>query len=269
MKNTTLLYSLIISLVVLIMGCSEVSDNNSKQEFHGAGFVDPASKNFHGELIKTRNYDIQGCKSCHGFDYNGGIAEKSCTSCHNKQGGPENCMTCHGSVNPAPPKDLSGNTSPTARGVGAHQAHLISGTLGAVVACTTCHVVPSKMTDAGHIDTTPHAEVRFDSTSIFYKANAVYNNTTGTCANTYCHGNFKNGNAQTMTWTDTTATAVQCGTCHGDVTKTILAEKAFPKSGHPTISAIVSTECVKCHSAVIDANMAIINPAKHINGRID
>ncbi len=47
-------------------------------------------------------------------------------TCHTKPAGPENCTTCHGSTNAAPPKDLSNNTSnDRTRQSGAHQVHLV------------------------------------------------------------------------------------------------------------------------------------------------
>ncbi|MEW6061895.1 MAG: CxxxxCH/CxxCH domain-containing protein [Bacteroidota bacterium] len=260
--------AVVVVFALGVAGCSQVSDDVKETGFHGAGFVNPSSENFHGKLIQTRNYEIQGCTNCHGIDYNGGSANKSCNTCHNKPNGPENCTTCHGSVNAAPPKDLADNTSPTARGVGAHQKHILGGTLGSAVACSECHVVPQKIYSAGHIDNSLRAEVRFDSTSSIYRTNATYNAANVSCTNTYCHGNFNGGNAgRTVTWTDTAATVVACGTCHGDATKATVKEKAFPQSGHT--AATVTSDCSTCHRAVVDASLNIINPSKHINGKID
>jgi predicted CxxxxCH...CXXCH cytochrome family protein len=222
--------------------------------------------------VQANKYDLQLCQSCHGATYAGGTAGQSCNTCHNKTGGPENCTTCHGSVNAAPPKDLADHTSRTFKGVGAHQKHLSGGLLGAAVACSECHKVPTAVSSAGHIDT-DGAEIRFDSTSAAYRSNAAYSSPAATCANTYCHGNFNGGNSRTMTWTDTTSAATACGTCHGDQSQTdpdpvvALKKKAFPLTGHT--SATVSANCWTCHVAVVNSSMAIINPSKHINGRID
>lgn len=256
---------------LLMIGCSELKEEKVPTQtavsVHGVGFTNPASTNFHGTFIQKTNYDISTCRQCHGFDFAGGTANTSCNTCHNKQGGPEHCTTCHGSVNAAPPKDLSDNVDPIVRGVGAHQKHL-GGSFGAAVACTECHTVPTKVYDAGHLDSSPHAEVKFDTTSNKFRSNALYSAATVSCTNTYCHGNFNGGNLNTtMSWTDTTAAATACGTCHGDVTKATLKEKAFPKTGHT--AATVSSDCSTCHRAVVDANMSIINPARHINGGID
>lgn len=271
MKKINLTLVIAVSIVVLA-GCSENKNTapvtQTTVSLHGVGFTDPSSKNFHAKAIQANNFDLQLCKSCHGADFSGGTTGQSCNSCHNKTGGPENCTTCHGSVNAAPPKDLSDNVSPTARAVGAHQNHLLGGTLGAPVACTQCHMVPATLTAAGHIDATVHAEVRFDTTSTFYRSNAVYNAANISCTNTYCHGNMPGGNLNaTMTWNDTSSTAATCGTCHGDVTKTTLKEKAFPKTGHT--AAIVTSDCSTCHSRTVNSALAIINPSNHINGQVD
>jgi len=234
---------------------------------HGKNFGVTTSPNYHAAFLRNNNFNLAQCQTCHGAQYNGkGVAVKSCLSCHNKQNGPENCTTCHGTLNAAPPKDVAGNSSPTVRGVGAHEKHLTS-SLGVSVPCQHCHTVPKRFADVGHIDNSPHAEVKFDTTSVLFRSNAVYDAANVSCTNTYCHGNFNGGNQNvTMTWTDTMSTATACGTCHGDVTKATLAEKAFPKSGHIPIG---DNACVPCHASVINAGMAIINPAKHINGVVD
>jgi predicted CxxxxCH...CXXCH cytochrome family protein len=253
----------------LLSGCSEKKDNapvtQSNVSVHGVGFTDPASPNFHAKTVQAKNYDLQLCQSCHGTTYAGGTTGQSCNTCHNKTGGPENCTTCHGSVNAAPPKDLADHTSPTFKGVGAHQKHLSGGLLGTAVACRECHTVPAMFLASGHIDATPGAEVRFDSTSLMFRSNAVYTSSNAKCSNSYCHGNFTGGNSGTMTWTDTSSTVVACGTCHGDVTKTTLKEKAFPKTGHTFVTA--SADCWTCHSEVVNSSMTIINPSRHVNGK--
>ncbi len=257
---------------IVLAGCSErKSDTPIAQtpvSIHEAGFTDPSSANFHAKYIRSKNFDLQLCQTCHGSDYSGGTTGQSCNTCHSKPGGPENCTVCHGSVNAAPPKDLADNVSPTARAVGAHQKHLLGGIIGAPVACSECHRVPQSLTDAGHIDGTEHAEVRFDSTSQKYRSGAQYVASNVSCANTYCHGNFNGGNsANTMLWNDVSANATQCGTCHGDVTKSTLKEKAFPVSGHT--AAGITSDCSTCHGSVVDQNLSFRDVTRHINGKID
>ncbi|MFZ4619408.1 MAG: CxxxxCH/CxxCH domain c-type cytochrome [Bacteroidota bacterium] len=262
---------MMVAAVLLLSSCSTRKEEKIITEpsisVHGVGFKDPASSNFHAKYIQSKNYDLQLCKSCHGADFSGGTTGQSCNTCHNKPNGPENCTTCHGSVNAAPPKDLSGNVSTASRGVGAHQKHLIAGTFAAAVTCNECHKVPAKLSDAGHIDASANAEVKFDTTSVFYKANASYTSSNVSCANTYCHGNFNGGNTQTMVWTNNTGTAAQCGTCHGNVNGATLKEKAFPVSGHN--AATVASNCGTCHAAVVDASLNFVDASRHINGQIN
>jgi len=126
---------------------------------HGRGWEDPASPRFHGKVIAAANWDMRPCQPCHGTRYTGGSTPVSCTTCHNQPGGPENCATCHGSANPAPPRDLRGNTARSARGVGAHQVHVVGTSLSAPMFCHQCHTVPGATYDPTHIDQTPNAEV--------------------------------------------------------------------------------------------------------------
>lgn len=271
MRKEFNLYIIIGLLSFILIGCSERKDDKpltaSVISVHGEGFSNPASSNFHAKFIKTNNYNLQQCQSCHGFDYSGGTTGQTCNTCHNKPNGPENCTTCHGSVNAAPPKDLSGNISPTSRAVGAHQKHYLSSTLHAGISCNECHKTPATFTSVGHIDSSPNAEVRFDSTSMFHKSNAIYNAANVSCANTYCHGNFNGGNNLTVTWNDTSSSVAACGTCHGDATKATIKEKAFPTSGHT--AATITSDCSICHSRTVNSSLAIINPSNHVNGKVD
>jgi predicted CxxxxCH...CXXCH cytochrome family protein len=276
MKKILLLISAFICFSFI--GCSDLKDEKAPTQttvgIHADGFANPVSVNFHGYDIKARNWDIRICRQCHGTTYTGGSAGVSCATanCHNKPQGPENCTTCHGSsVNAAPPKDLGGDSSPLKQTIGLHQIHVVGGSVGGPVPCSSCHKVPVSIFDAGHFDATPRAEVVFDSTAHVVTSNYSYANN-GTCNNTYCHGNFRNGKmTSSVSWMDTTKAAVACGTCHGDVTKTTLEEKAFPGGTHETIASLTQKglKCFNCHSAVIDQNMKIINPSLHINGVIN
>lgn len=275
MKNIIL--SLIAAGMLLLVGCSETKDSAPAAQtavtVHGIGFADPASANFHAKAVQAKNYELKECRSCHGADYAGGITGQSCKTCHSKPGGPENCTTCHGGVNAAPPKDLTDHISPTFRGVGAHQKHVLGGSLGAAVACADCHSVPAALSSAGHIDASAHAEVRFDSTSAMFASGSVVTQgaATVTCNNTYCHGNFNGGNLNnTMTWTDTTSAAVACGTCHGDNTKATNKEKAFPKTNHSFVAS--TSNCETCHADVVSKvnnDIVITTPSRHMNGKLN
>jgi predicted CxxxxCH...CXXCH cytochrome family protein len=219
------------------------------------------------------------CQNCHGPDYSGGLVNESCLNCHVYTQGPENCTTCHGSLNSnAPPKDLEGNTSPSEPGVGTHQNHLRLNTFGKAVLCSECHNVPGSLFTPGHIDTDRPAEVVFngavgitvtnepttseyDASLPLYVPNPALNYNDLTCANTYCHGYFKNGNLDNQpVWNDPSTS--QCGSCHGDGSNPL--PKRAPEGTHPS-----NANCYQCHGGVVDENMNIINPAKHIDGLLN
>jgi predicted CxxxxCH...CXXCH cytochrome family protein len=247
---------------------------------HGRGWVNPASPNFHGNTIRANNWDMRECQSCHGPTYSGGRVNSSCRDCHTGGGGPENCATCHGGTNPAPPRDLSKNTSSTARGVGAHQIHLLGSPLSGPVRCTECHTVPGAMYDPGHVDSPAPTEIMFnrdlartvtnepttqnwDPLRPPFTPSPAYDYAQGSCGTVYCHGYFKNGNnANAPVWNATNQAA--CGTCHGDPTAPTTAQKALPGGTHPNVLT-----CSNCHGGVVNANLQIINPAKHIDGLLN
>ena len=164
------------------------------------------------------------------------------------------CSSCHGdatrvatTLNPdlpaAPPKDAKGNTATTARGVGAHQRHLVAGTLSAGTACGECHVVPTSTTHSNGA-----VEVVFGSLSKTGGVNPAWNGSG--CASSYCHGNFKNGTTTYVpSWTAPAASA--CGTCHG-----------LPPGGtHPANAA-----CATCHAGYTATSVNLTN---HLNGVVD
>jgi predicted CxxxxCH...CXXCH cytochrome family protein len=156
--------------------------------------------------------------------------------------------------------------------------------------CNECHVVPGPTYAAGHIDGTPGAEVVMNNELArtvtnkpgtpnhtpslpLFTPNPVYNPTTFTCASSYCHGNFKNGNTNfAPVWNDPGGSQMACGTCHGDVTRPTQLLRALPKTSaeggsHPAIPQ--GWTCANCHGTVVNANTQIINPAKHINGKLN
>lgn len=257
---------------------------------HGRGWMNPAATNWHGNAIRNNNWDMQGCKTCHGATYSGGRVNSSCRDCHTGGAGPENCATCHGSVNPAPPRDLSRNTAMTARGVGTHQAHVLGRLLSTGNFCYQCHVTPSAMYTPGHVnDGTPNAEITwgpmahlqtnepytqdYDLSLPLFTPSPSFNTTALTCSNTYCHGHFKNGDTtNVVTWNpDAGQLAAQaaCGTCHGDPSRPTQAERALPRTSAQGGTHPNSTACSNCHGDVVNASAQIINRTLHINGRLN
>jgi predicted CxxxxCH...CXXCH cytochrome family protein len=93
----------------------------------------------------------------------------------------------------------------------------------------------------------------------------------GKCNNTYCHGNWvlrKASSRYTFVYSDSMITGAKyspqwtggsieaiCGSCHG-----------LPPQGHRDLSPV---PCSNCHGGVVDANNRIIDPTKHINGKIN
>jgi predicted CxxxxCH...CXXCH cytochrome family protein len=165
------------------------------------------------------------------------------------------CTRCHGDVTRsstdadpivavAPPRSVKGEVAASARGVGAHQAHLVLGPLSRAVKCTSCHRIPSETGD--HAATAER--VRFRGTAILGGAAPVYDAAVGSCASTYCHGNFKNGNAgNVVAWTGTAG----CGSCHD-----------LPPGGtHPNNAA-----CGACHPGY---SAGFPDPATHVDGQAD
>ncbi len=244
---------------------------------HPEGFGDATAGGLHTSAVAEDFFwDLSACKTCHGADYAGrGYPEKSCLTCHTGTDGPETCNTCHGSANSvAPPEDLAGNSSTTSPGVGAHQTHLSASDLTDVLgpACSHCHADVTSFPSAGHIDGGPaSADVVFSSFATSDGELAtVYDPSTATCSNVYCHGGFEflksestapfvytgtsiTGNNLLMEWTDVGTNQAECGTCHG-----------LPPTGHTPIPT-----CSGCHPRVVDGANNIIGPDLHINGEID
>ena len=220
---------------------------------HPSGWVDPsAGDDFHGQAIRSNGWDMSGCQTCHGSDYTGGITDTSCLSCHADT--PENCNVCHGSsVNDAPPQDTQDNEETTFAGVGAHQAHLLEGTLTSALDCATCHVVPDTFSAPSHIDGDGQAEVTWGTLAQTDGASPQYDRDTATCAGAYCPGN-----AQSVVWTSVGSDQAACGTCHS------LPPAA--DTGHPTSGDL---SCSVCHSTVVDQDLNIIDKSLHLNGETD
>ncbi len=186
----------------------------------------------------------------------------------------DSCYACHGNAentdNNAPPQDTSGNTDTSARGVGAHQAHLFGGRDAAAgtgppiarpVPCGECHIVPTALGDAGHTDSALPAENTWSGVAVAFGAAPVFDG--ATCSNTYCHGAvFVNGvdsggsNTEPI-WTTVDGTQAVCGSCHA----------LPPGAPHPDIS-INGLPCSACHTH-LNADMTFNDPSKHINGELN
>lgn len=178
---------------------------------HAPGILDPASPNFHVNVLKQTNWGFARCAQCHGADFAGGTSSVSCLSCH--AAGPTACVTCHG----------AGPAS------NAHPAHA-----GANVTCGECHVVPASWDQDGHIlhdgiAITAPAQVTFGARA---GTTATWDGTT--CSNVYCHGAALQNGGGTNTsprWTDP-PTPGGCTQCHG---------------APPPTASHARTDCATCH----------------------
>ncbi len=288
--------SLIVVAAIFFSGCSELKNGSQAMNpvfvyVHPEGFKSAASPDFHGNAIQKAGWEMRDCRQCHGGSYTGSNAP-TCVSagCHVDANGtpknPESCNTCHGTFSGmaddtlswTPPGSISGDTATSARGVGAHQFHLIAANmdLSNVVACNSCHRVPSNVYDQGHFDSP--ALVSFVNQLAKVPSGGMtpsptYDAQSLTCNNTYCHGNWqlqKSNSAYQFAYTDSAISGAHfapqwtggdsqdaCGTCHG-----------LPPAGHRDFGTSVST-CTSCHYYDQSKQSGPLDKSIHINGKID
>lgn len=292
MIKVYLVYS-ILFILFLITGCTKLEKDlpaptSGAVKIHEYEWLDTKSKYFHGKYLGNDNFSLDQCKSCHGNNYiSGNITGKSCidANCHVNEDGPEACNTCHGNFNDsgltaaAPPKSIAGDTSTLFRGVGAHQKHLMTGTLGKSVKCSECHIVPSKFEISNHINIPFNIQIIFNDTLARLKTNnntiipnPVFDSLSLRCSNSYCHGYFKNGNlTNSPTWNKVVGTQASCGTCHGN------AEAGDPRPTGTVHLSPSTKNCQTCHTtenipvATHDSGTntwTISDRKKHINGKL-
>ncbi len=170
----------------------------------------------------------------------------------------QSCTSCHGGQNPAPPVDLSGSSSTSSPGVGAHQTHLAGSATARSVPCGDCHVVPSTPLASGHLDSSLPAELTFSGAANAFGGNGSYSS--GTCQNLACHGGaFPDGHASggtntTPIWTKVDKTQATCGSCHS----------LPPPAPHPVAS--LNPVCSACHEDIAADNMTFTKPELHVDG---
>lgn len=208
------------------------------------------------------------CGSCHGIPPpapHPAVSRTLCGSCHPNASGlsfsdpsrhidgtvdvTQRCDACHGSATtPAPPRDTQGNTATTARGVGAHQAHLATDApWHRDVVCGDCHRVPSHVEDPGHVDSAP-AELTFSAVAA---ARGVTPSFDGTSCVVACHGAATGANRPV--WTEVGTGQAACGTCHG----------LPPPAPHPA-----GTHCGTCHPNAGTVGV-FVEPQRHVDGVVD
>lgn len=276
---------LCVLLFAVIVGCSELDQPSPPNlepalSVHPDGWTQPNSNEFHGLFIRSNDpsWDLTNCQECHGIDYAGGIVETSCMSAGCHAGPPDDCYVCHGDnetgLHSNPPEDIDGNVATSARGVGAHVAHLEEDEFNAGIACESCHHVPAEYEDPAHaVGSVLPAELLFGGLAVTDGAAPNLDTATLTCAAAYCHGNWSlprsasnwanfytadsiAGNSATPVWTD--ESTVVCGSCHN-----------LPPTGHIPADP---DQCANCHIGVVDNNVPtpnIIDKTKHINGQVN
>jgi len=275
MKKIFILYSLVLfGFMLFIYGCSEVKKDLAvapSPELHPSGWVDPSSADFHGKWFSANDWNLNGCKSCHGSDYSGGTSGVSCNTCHT--GTPESCNTCHGnSSHIYPPLALNGASQNTDRGVGAHVSHLTTDStmrFSKVVACNECHLPVSSFSDSSHIikDGKNAAGIVFGTLARTVTdgvtPNPQWDQNQQTCSSVYCHGMFKNGNnGAAPVFND--PSSVVCGSCHGNAS----TGSSLPGGTHPNLYPSI-TQCWLCHGGVMNPNGTFKDRTRHVNGIVD
>lgn len=189
-------------------------------------------------------------------------------ACELPEGVDPGCTGCHGTADllaPPPSTWLSGSKIETTdRQVGAHVAHLRASTFTGPIPCESCHLVPEKIADEGHMDTALPAEVTFgeaargDLRDPPLGLEPVWDGASLTCQSTYCHS-LDGGTTTSPSWTE--ALPMVCGSCHG-----IPPAKTLTGADH--VASTVD-KCAACHGAVVNKGGKITDPGKHVNGVVD
>lgn len=165
------------------------------------------------------------------------------------------CTHCHSSPSsPLPFVTPRGVSDPTARGAGAHAAHLGAGTMRGALSCGDCHLVPARPSDPVHYGT-GRAEVTFGSLARTGGLQPSWDAEAGRCSSTWCHGGgLKSGGTQSSpAWTQ--AGQIRCDSCHG----------APPSAPHPQ-----RIDCSTCHGGTVNPDGTIdLEGGLHIDGVVE
>lgn len=219
------------------------------------------------------------CGSCHGNPPPPPHPQWSnCVLCHDETLNPDNsidlssgthidgivqakgeCYDCHGQApNAWPAPGLEGETNTDTLSVGAHAAHMLGGEIAGPMACASCHKVPEKLDDPGHLDSERPAELTFGGIAVHEGTQPSWNRgeNTGTCSSVYCHGATLQGGSNTEPeWTKVGEGEAACGSCHS----------LPPPAPHPA-----STACASCHpGTALDDSHIVPGGGLHVNGVVD
>ena len=192
-------------------------------------------------ISDTLTRDVTVCNVCHG------PGSQSCTLCH---GGTDNSSG-------APPVGLHGETLTTQRVVGAHTAHLEEGSYAIAFDCTECHILPDSLFASGHLGADSIAELSWGPLAGNL---SIWNRTSSTCSNVYCHGRFSGGYAtNTPIWTG--SNQANCGSCHDDG-----SDPESLSGRHKKHIVDENIPCYRCHSTTVNAAETIIGKTVHVDG---
>lgn len=197
------------------------------------------------------------CEICHEGYTAKGVNAATHLNGHADVGSPS-CTACHGDASratnqAAPPVDTQGRTLATDRGVGSHQTHLFGKLITDGVGCADCHTVP---TTVDHVNGTVEVALKVPGTAT---PSGTFDATTGTCSNTYCHGNLPHnpraGNSPVWNaiWGQGT-----CSKCHA-------AQMGSDFTDAHQVHNAAKYACAACHPA--SGNLP--SSGTHVNGTID
>lgn len=219
---------------------------------HPVGWADPRSEDFHGVALRAEHWQrmldptsVGACVRCHddGTPRSTGTAPGAvpCASCHDDEGGPRACTTCHGSEGHAyPPRDPCFHPVEAARTGGAHAAHA-RGNVG----CEVCHGMRTLDALAGGLHGNGVVEVVLD----LARAGpiAVWDPTTRRCTGT-CHD--RGGSTPTPRWI--VGAGLDCGSCH-----------LSPPRDH------YAGTCDRCHAEAAPDGRSLIPGPLHADGIVE
>jgi predicted CxxxxCH...CXXCH cytochrome family protein len=144
--KSILLFFIAIPLLFLA-ACSDPQNAptaaNEKVSAHEPGWNLPAAAAFHGKILASKNFDARECRQCHGSQYEGGITNVSCKTCHTSYPHPAGFVGAHSSFIKSINYNLNSCKSCHGQNYGTVKANISCLTChnkqGGPEACNTCH----------------------------------------------------------------------------------------------------------------------------------
>lgn len=222
--------------------------------------------------------------NCHGSGTNSGTwssntTNAQCTKCHGlastaaQYAADTNRAAPGWSTGGATGVSTSGASAFTDPDVGAHNAHLqATQRYSDGTSCNSCHIVPVNVTDGNHMTARP-AEIVWGTLARSFALTPVWNTSTNTCSNVYCHGARMpswdtGGTSRIPVWTTnmlsgTPAVNGDCNKCHG--APPTRGDTAATHTGYTTMGS-----CNQCHSHVnLNGTFTTLGRSLHIDGKVD